>query len=339
MAQLNMPVLTIAIPTYNRPAQLLNTLSKLLPQLNDKCYLSIIDNHSDVPATERTAELLGQYPNVKYKIHRNHVNIGGDSNIIRCFEYCDTPWLWTVGDDDEILPTAIETIFADIAAHPDVTSINYCSPAANRPARQKASINYGREEFLANTDSFGSLIYITCNIYQTKHLTAYGHWLANNNTYSCVSQWIILFQSLTKDSKTIFSDKAVCTNPVVTTGAESANIMVIQGVSTLLDMRISYREKQLLIDCFKRDLYNFVSPESLFRTVTMQYIATGDKNYLFIFKRLYYTFYKYLGFKIGIKFFVYYNMLAVAPNLTFKLIRNRYLKMRGIDLNDFVKKQ
>ena len=338
MAQLNMPVLTIAIPTYNRPAQLHNTLSKLLPQLNDECYLSIIDNHSDVPVEETTAELFCQYPNVQYKIHRNHVNIGGDSNIIRCFEYCDTPWLWTVGDDDEILPGAIETIFHDMQAYPNVVSINYSSPSANRPTRQKASINYGKEEFLTNTDSFGALIYITCNVYQTKYLTAYGHWLANNNTYSCVSQWLVLFYSLNKDGQTIFSDKIICTNPVVTTGNESANITVIQGVSTLLDMRITYVEKQLLIDCFKRDLYNFVSPESLFRTVTMQYISTGDKNYLFIFKRLYYTFYKHLGLKIKLKYLVYYNMLAFMPNLTFRLIRNQYLKIRGIDLNAFIQK-
>lgn len=337
MAQLT-PKLTIAIPTYNRPKQLLNTLTKLLPQLNSDCYLSIIDNHSETPVTETTAEIFARYPEVNYKIHRNHINIGGDSNIIRCFEYCDTPWLWTVGDDDEILPTAIETIFGDMEAYPDVVSINYCSPSANRPTRSKTSVNYGKEAFLANTDSFGALIYISCNIYQTKYLTAYGHWLANNNTYSCVSQWIVLFQSLTSESQTIFSDKAVCTNPVITTGGESANIMVIQGVSTLLDMRINYREKQLLIDCFKRDVYNFVSPESLFRTITMQYISTKDKNYLFIFKRLYYTFYRYLGFKIRLKYLVYYNMLALMPNFTFRLIRNQYLKMRGIDLNAFIKK-
>jgi abequosyltransferase len=83
--------LTIAIPTYNRSEQIKATISLLLPQLTPECFLLIIDNHSDVPVSESLAALLATLPQSQYSIVRNRVNIGGNANIVRCFELCDTP--------------------------------------------------------------------------------------------------------------------------------------------------------------------------------------------------------------------------------------------------------
>jgi glycosyltransferase involved in cell wall biosynthesis len=41
------PILTIAIPTYNRREELLRTVAALIPGLNGKVRVVILDNHSD----------------------------------------------------------------------------------------------------------------------------------------------------------------------------------------------------------------------------------------------------------------------------------------------------
>lgn len=329
-------LLTIAIPTYNRIPQLKNTLTKLLPQLNDDCFLLIIDNCSDIPVDEYAKELFEQYPNVAYEIRRNRVNIGGDSNIIRCFEYCETQWLWTLGDDDELQPNAVEIIFSDINKNPNLVFINYNSPAGNRPNRTKATHSYGREEFLKNIDSFGATIFISCNIYNTEYLRPF-HWLANNNTYSCVSQWLILFYALKNGGETILSDKIICINPIVTTGGEILSINVAFGVATLLDMPVKQHEKKLIIACLKKDMHNLVSVQSAFRTLIMQYMATKDESYLFLFRRLYFVYYRYFGLTIYLKYVILNMFFTIAPNLIFKLICMLYKKKRGIDLNTLLK--
>ena len=95
--------LTIAIQTYNRPNELLVLLHRLLPMLDSRCKVLIVDNCSEEPVAEKQRRVLGDWPRVDLTIVRNRVNVGGGANILRCFELCQTEWLWVLGDDD--LPT------------------------------------------------------------------------------------------------------------------------------------------------------------------------------------------------------------------------------------------
>lgn len=109
------PVLTIAIPTYNRPKQLEHTLRVILPQLvrDERVCLLILDNHSEVPASEVLNSLGAAVPSDRIRVVRNRVNIGGNANIMRCFEFCETQWLWVLGDDDAPSSDAVKTILND----------------------------------------------------------------------------------------------------------------------------------------------------------------------------------------------------------------------------------
>lgn len=109
-----MHALTIAIPTYNRPAQLRATLETILPQVLacDQVELLLLDNHSETPVQNILGSLLKQ-PNNRVRVIRHPVNIGGNANIMRCFELCETDWLWVLGDDDKPADNAVETILRD----------------------------------------------------------------------------------------------------------------------------------------------------------------------------------------------------------------------------------
>jgi glycosyltransferase involved in cell wall biosynthesis len=107
-------LLTIALPTYNRPIPLRRTLEALLPQVvnEPRARLLIMDNQSQVPVTQILKE-MGVEQSDRLRVIRHDYNIGGNANLMRCVECCQTEWLWAVCDDDRPRPDAVSTILAD----------------------------------------------------------------------------------------------------------------------------------------------------------------------------------------------------------------------------------
>lgn len=92
--------LTIYIPTYQRP-ELRACLDSILPQLTDDCKLLVSDND---PA--QSARPLCQNHRILY--FSNHLNVGADGNCLRSITVSNSDYLWVFGDDDIMLPGAIE---------------------------------------------------------------------------------------------------------------------------------------------------------------------------------------------------------------------------------------
>lgn len=144
-------LLTIVIPTYDRPIQLKRCLEALVPQLNESCQLYIFDNHSPTPVTEVAEPILNNQPFSSWTITRHPFNIGGPANIMHSFQYADTPWVWVLGDDDTPKPNAIKTILELIAAHSDSLAFVFRVPEFGLDLCEKAEPNV---EVLTNLKSF-----------------------------------------------------------------------------------------------------------------------------------------------------------------------------------------
>lgn len=147
------PLLTIAIPTYNRPAELRRCLEPLLPQLNDACVLYISDNYSPTPAAEVALPIIERHGFAHFSISRRPFNIGGAGNIMHCYEKADTPWVWVLGDDDIPLPDAIARILALIEAHPDTLGFGFEYERAFDPIPEgtpKTTVIQSASEFLSS---------------------------------------------------------------------------------------------------------------------------------------------------------------------------------------------
>lgn len=156
----NQHLLTIAIPTFNRPEQLETQLSILLPQLNAAVKVVILDNHSDTPASiEQNCYDI--------KIIRNRINIGGDANIFRCFEICETKWLWTLSDDDYIKSNAVSLVLSAIRNYPEVSWINFAGES-------DTEVMKGKDEFFnsfTNSGIFSNSYWISKCVYNTELLS------------------------------------------------------------------------------------------------------------------------------------------------------------------------
>ena len=88
----------IMIPTYNRASYLNKTLNSLLNSPFKDCKITVRDNASP----DDTPLICEKYAN-KFKnmvIIRNNKNIGGDGNIIRCYEEATKDYVWVLADND-----------------------------------------------------------------------------------------------------------------------------------------------------------------------------------------------------------------------------------------------
>lgn len=110
------PLLTIAIPTYNRAGCLKELLSVLADQLKNepRAELIISDNASpdDTPSVVR--DFVHRGPRVRYI--RNAQNIGPDANFLQCFEQARGKYVWIFSDDDLILPGGLDKILTYCAS-------------------------------------------------------------------------------------------------------------------------------------------------------------------------------------------------------------------------------
>ncbi len=110
------PLLTIAIPTFNRATQLDALLSVLEPQVAGKADVEVFisDNASDddTPTVIAAAAERYRHAGARLRTHRHATNIGSDANFAFCFNQAGGHFFWMCGDDDLIVPDAIDDVLA-----------------------------------------------------------------------------------------------------------------------------------------------------------------------------------------------------------------------------------
>jgi len=109
------PILTIAIPTFNRAGHLSTLLSSLSGQLANESRVELLI--SDNASTDETKSVVRgfQEQGLPGRYIRNETNIGVDRNILQCYELATGKYLWIFGDDDVLEPTGLGRILSYIA--------------------------------------------------------------------------------------------------------------------------------------------------------------------------------------------------------------------------------
>ncbi len=108
------PVLSIVVPTHNRPAELIVAVSSLADQLTDglerKVEIIISDNTSG-PETVRVIKALAdRYPVVSYLIHAR--DEGGLFQLFVAPWRARGRWTWVFGSDDALTPGGVAHVLA-----------------------------------------------------------------------------------------------------------------------------------------------------------------------------------------------------------------------------------
>ncbi len=110
------PLLTIAIPTFNRAEQLAGLLKVLEPQVARAPEVEVFlsDNASEDATPEVIAAATQRFAaaGASLRSHRHPTNTGSDANFAFCFREAKGTFFWMCGDDDLIVPNAVAEVLA-----------------------------------------------------------------------------------------------------------------------------------------------------------------------------------------------------------------------------------
>jgi abequosyltransferase len=111
-SSLTRPLLTIAIPTFNRAAYLELCLRQFLPDarlFSDGTVEILVSDNSSTDQTSATVEMIRK-EGLQIRSIRNEINIGSDANIAQCFNSAGGRYVQILGDDDLYLPGRLKDV-------------------------------------------------------------------------------------------------------------------------------------------------------------------------------------------------------------------------------------
>lgn len=113
MENSSQPLVSIGIPTYNRPLELENVLSLLLKQTYRNIEIIILDNCSTIKDVEVIGHKFSEeHSNITYI--RNTENFGVLKNTAECLKYAKGEYFCWVSDDDWRSPEFIELLVSEL---------------------------------------------------------------------------------------------------------------------------------------------------------------------------------------------------------------------------------
>ena len=100
-------LISICIPTYNRPRNLLDCLNSLSLQTKKNFEVCISDNCSQ----KNIKKIIKPFRNkLKIKFRSNNKNLGFAVNLLNVSQMASGEFIWFLGDDDLLIPVAIEKL-------------------------------------------------------------------------------------------------------------------------------------------------------------------------------------------------------------------------------------
>ncbi len=283
-------ILTIAIPTYNRPGKVINTILKLLPQLTPDITVTVFDNCSNVVIKDYLKGELKQEEFDRISVIRNRVNIGADANFLKCFELCETPYILLLGDDDKIEPDAIRIILEEIELYKDldVVGINFKSSCLDIERPSPIFIS-STKELSEKLDHFGNWLFISTTVYKTHEYRRYLNY-AMFSAYAMASQLVPAMHAISKHKVFVLSEKYIVTNIPEDSNKKWSNYQLSLGLSSLLETNIGFKQNEYKSFGEKlAPMLDYVLPgDTLFSIVkSVNYkIDLIDKYHIYIFKQL-----------------------------------------------------
>jgi len=120
------PLLTLAIPSYNRSANLALLLRMIAPQLAELPQIELIVSDNASPDDTEQVMQVFLREGLRCRYIRNETNIGADPNFLQCYDQAKGKYVWIFGDDDVLFPGALAHIVGYLQR--DEVDIVYLTP-------------------------------------------------------------------------------------------------------------------------------------------------------------------------------------------------------------------
>lgn len=245
-------LLTIVIPTYNRKKHLLKNINTVLDQLSEEVELIILDNASDYDVSAALQKKIENSNQIKCL--RNTYNIGLHANIVKCFEICKTPWLYIIGDDDELRPNSISKIIEDIQKHPEAVNISYKWQPEKKWLTPRNLELKGFQEYISTIESIHHVMFLSSNLYNAQLLNKKireGYYYQMSGAPHLAM--LLTYLAENKNSKVILKETYLVNNfnSEVEEQDKWDKPIFFRNIKLLLDIPISLKFKQQLFLKYK----------------------------------------------------------------------------------------
>ena len=143
------PLITIAIPTFNRAAMLRGCIQSALAQTYENLEILISDNAS----TDDTQKVLQEFNDKRLRVMRQEINIGLLPNWNACLAAAGGEYVVFVCDDDRISPWLVERCVGVIGEQSSVpvvialSNFHICASGHTKPARTSRQIEFRTSEW------------------------------------------------------------------------------------------------------------------------------------------------------------------------------------------------
>jgi abequosyltransferase len=174
------PLLTFAVPTWNRANYLATLLSALAPQLvgEKRVELLISDNATQDETQTVVRRFLDEGLPIRYI--RNETNIGPDRNFLQCFDLAAGKYVWIFGDDDVLEPGGLKRVLDHLSGDEEYDLV-FIRPSgftgaytAKDPGSRKGFTVFDRPQDLA-CEVHVFFTFISGNIVNKDRISAFPH--------------------------------------------------------------------------------------------------------------------------------------------------------------------
>lgn len=112
-------LLSICIPTYNRPAALKRLLTGIVAQISDEVEI-VIGDDGEFATTQKILEEFKNHNIIHFK---NLNDPSFSTNLLAVVKKSRGEYVWLFGDDDELLPGAIPRVLELIKKYSDISFV------------------------------------------------------------------------------------------------------------------------------------------------------------------------------------------------------------------------
>ena len=115
-SQLTQPLVSVIIPTYNRPEYLKQAINSAVQQIYQNIEIIVCDNCS----SENPASLIESFNDSRIKFHRHPENIGMLANQLHAFKMAQGKYIASLHDDDMWNEDFLVKLVPPLEANPDL---------------------------------------------------------------------------------------------------------------------------------------------------------------------------------------------------------------------------
>ena len=157
-------LISVCIPTYNRPEHLKNCLNSLVLQTDKKFEVCISDNSSKT----NTKKIIKTYKKkLNIKFNRNKKNLGFGLNLLKVSQMASSEFVWFLGDDDLLVPSAINQLKKILKKNCDVDFVwvnsSYLDISYIRKFKSPFNTNKLPRKMKSHSNNKNSKIWPTCS--------------------------------------------------------------------------------------------------------------------------------------------------------------------------------